>query len=110
MGLTVDEWERYEAALMADQIDEDPEPLWAWYARQDRELVTYPDGTHRVIVGIGERGLRRIGDPDALDRHAARQREWRATHPGSDKRKRGHRDRAEYMREYRKRNPVGTPT
>jgi hypothetical protein len=30
-------------------------------------------------------------------------RRWRAAHPGADKRKRDHRDRAEYMREYRKR-------
>lgn len=33
-------------------------------------------------------------------------REWRAAHPGYDKRARGHRDRAAYMREYRKRNPT----
>lgn len=103
MGLTVDEWERYEAALMSKEIDDDDEPLWAWYSRQDRELKTNSDGTHRVLVGIGERGLRKIGDPDAIDRYNARQREWRSSHPGSDRR--GYRDRAAYMREYRKRNP-----
>lgn len=31
-------------------------------------------------------------------------RRWRAAHPGADKRKR---NRAEYMRQYRKRNPIG---
>lgn len=35
-------------------------------------------------------------------------RRWRAAHPGADKRKR---NRAEYMRDYRKRNPSGpTPS
>ena len=106
-GLTVDESERYEAAMEASLIDDDDEPLFVWYGRQDRELKTNPDGTHQVLVGIGERGLRRIGDPDAKERHAARQREWRSSHPGADKRKRK-RDRAAYMRDYRKRNPVGT--
>jgi hypothetical protein len=57
-----------------------------------------------VIVGIGDRGLRKIGDPDALKRHADRQREWRAAHPGADKRKRS---RADYMREYRAKQKVG---
>jgi len=103
-GLTPDEHKRYQAALMANGIDEDPEPLWAWYRRQDRELVTNPDGTHSVFVGPGERTLRRIGDPDALERYAARQRDRRSAHPGLDKR--GHRDRAAYMQEYRKRNPT----
>jgi len=107
MGLSPDEHKRYQAAIDAQQYDEDPELLWAWYGRQDRELVTNPDGTHRVNVGIGERGLRRIEDPDAVDRYNARQREWRAAHPGLDKR--GHRDRAAYMREYRKRNPKSPP-
>ena len=102
-GLSRDEAARYEAAIEAQQFDGDDEPLFVWYGRQDRELVTNSDGTHRVFVGIGERGLRRIGDPDAVDRYAALRREWRAAHPGEDKRQRGHRDRAAYMREYRKR-------
>jgi hypothetical protein len=103
IGLKPDEHRRYQDALNASLIDEDPEPLFAWFRRQERELITYPDGSHVIVVGPGERTLRVYGDPDAQERYAVRQREWRAAHPGADKRKRGHRDRAAYMREYRAR-------
>jgi hypothetical protein len=104
IGLTLEEHERYEAAMDALNFDDDFGPLGLFLSRQERELVEHSDGTHHVIAGIGEQGLRRIGDPDALDRHAERMRAWRAAHPGADRRKR---DRAAYMREYRRRAKAG---
>lgn len=103
-GLTVEESARWEAAVFAAELDDDWEPMFAFMARQERELIELGDGRHAVVPGIGERGLRRIGDPGALDRHAEKMREWRAAHPGYDTRKR---DRAAYMRDYRARQKAG---
>lgn len=70
------EWERYQEALEAT-FDDDFSLLGAWITRM-RE-------------GIGDRITARSGDPDALDRLAARAREWQAAHPGRQ---------AEYSRRY----------
>ncbi len=105
VGLSLAEHEAYQRALDAALYDDDDELMFAFMGRMTRELVTRPDGTHTVIVGIGERGLLRIGDPDAMDRHAARMRTWRKAHPGSDRRRRK-RDRAAYMRAYRAKRTV----
>ena len=97
-GLSVDEHNRYQEAVDQQLYDEETYLIQLWYSRQMREVIQHPDGTHQVIVGIGERSLLMIGDPDALERHATRAREWRAKHPGADRRKR---KRADYMRAYR---------
>jgi hypothetical protein len=103
VGLSIDESARYEEAMDAALIEDDYEPLFGWLSRQDRELVTNPDGTHHVIVGIGERGLRRIGDPGATERAAAYMREYRKSHPDPRTYAERKDDRAAYMRSYRAR-------
>lgn len=102
-GLSPDEHRRYQEAVEQQIYDDETWLMEVWYARQERELVTRPDGTHQILPGIGQRGLRMVGDDDALERDAAKSRAWRQAHPGADQRKR---KRAAYMRAYRlRRNP-----
>ena len=97
-GLSLDEHKRYQEAVDQQIYDDETWLMQLWYSRQERELHQRPDGRHYILTGIGHRGLLMIGDPDALDQHAATAREWRTSHPGADQRKR---KRADYMRGYR---------
>jgi len=97
-GLSLDEHSRYQQAVEQQVYDDETWLMDLWYSRQERELHQRADGRHYITVGIGQRGLRAIGDPDVMDRDAARSREWRAAHPGADQRKRS---RVAYMRSYR---------
>jgi len=69
-GLSAHEYDEYGAALVAMLEDDDPAPFAAWESR---------------LTGIGDRTLREIGDPDALDRRAAYMRDYRKRRPGHDR-------------------------
>lgn len=85
-SLTADEY-----ALMADG-DTD-----AFYARID---------TGRTVATMARWYPSSADVDDAVAEYRREAvRRWRAAHPGADKRKRS---RAEYMRQYRKRNPKGS--
>lgn len=70
-GLAAREHVEYEAALTAALEDDDFGPITAWETR--------------LAEGIGDRTLRELGDPDALDRRAAYMRAYRQRRPGYDK-------------------------
>lgn len=97
-GLSASEHEQYQQALMDALIDDDFLPLSLFVSRMQREIGD--DGVPRRA--LGQRVLMMVGDPAALAHHAKQLREYRANHPGLDKRKRK-RDRTAYMRDYRAR-------
>ena len=70
-ALSIAEHEAYEVALAAAIDDDDFSAIGAWETR--------------LAEGIGDQALRRIGDPDALERRAAYMRDYRRAHPGKDK-------------------------
>jgi len=72
------------------RMDDDPE---AFFAQLDLPAVSY---MARWPLGADEL------DNTVAEYRRETSRRWRAAHPGADKRKR-RRDRAAYMREYRKR-------
>lgn len=66
-ALSVAEHAAYEVAIAAALEDDDFSLIAAWESR--------------LAEGIGDQALRRIGDPDALERRAAYMREYRKAHP-----------------------------
>lgn len=76
-GLTPEEHVQYEAAIEARDED-DWEPMTLFDQRMSREIEII--GGKRVVTHFGDRALRAIGDPDALERWAGYMREYRAAH------------------------------
>lgn len=106
-GLSIEEHHEYQRALEAKFIDDASDPLAVFLSRMQLEATKDPlTGRWQVTHGIGARTLAMIGDPSGLAVQAAKSREWRAAHPGADKRVRK-RDRAAYMRDYRARQKAG---
>lgn len=86
MGLTVDEYGRWTDAQEAALIEDDFAPMARF--------------TDQMSGGMGLQSLARIGDPDALDTLAQRQREQRAKDPEHAKEL-----RREAQRRYRAADP-----
>ena len=126
-GLSASEHEQYQGTfvgmsedelmewLLEDHDDEAPPEagqdleLYALFLERMSRTYEERDGRRVVKVGMGARALRSPEQEGtelhatAKAMHAADMRQWRAEHPGEDKRKR---DRAAYMREYRRRRRV----
>ena len=79
-GLSESEHEAYTAALNEAFIEDDFLPLRAFLSSMESEVVETRTG-RAVVAGIGARGMRAIGDPDALEAEARRMAAYRAAHP-----------------------------
>lgn len=109
VALSLDEDRRYRAAVELANYEDDWSLLAVFFSRQERTVEVGPDGRRRIMAGTGERTRRLVEeDEDAIARHAASLRDWRAAHPGHDTRKYSDRpSRAAYMRAYRARQKAG---
>lgn len=82
------------------------EPEWELMATDSDAFFTWLDEGWTSIATLARKCIPTDELPEqAAEYRRETMRRWRAAHPGADKRKR-QRDRAAYMREYRKRNPV----